>query len=503
MNKSTSNAPAMDSKSMAVIYESKESPNKAQFQVQQKMHHDDTHPNDGTCSSQKEIYHQRIYNQWMQVKDDFNNKNSPPRSAIQEPSWMQAHDRVIEKEIKSMSRKAYPILHPDNIPRNGNAQKAKVVTKSTGSNIDDRDANMKAKIAGSQMHLDHGYHANIASADAKSKFDEREAKFKAKSGVSEQDHCHTNVSNSSHFHESNVNVKTNSDEGMKRKLKETHNFHGTILEEFSEDLDRSDIVTPEGANLAQHSGLETFPDEDGSQRCSTNTKDSISSFASKSNWTQISGNSIFTDRSRKDSSLHLAVAKEVDPSVDDDPIYEASYYEPDETIPRYKTRKCKIYTAIILLLIAVLIALAVVFFIKEGKDGSIVIFVSKNRTQSRESFIANTLLKGGVNFEMLDKDDPQWLAYDWILHNDTKKAHLNNPSLLNQRYALALLAFQLDFAAWTYCGAHSNATVICSVETDDYIMKSYSRWLTNTDECEWYGVSCLDNGLVRELILRK
>ena len=496
MIKTASNVTYMDNKSIAEGYETKEAPNIAQSQVQKKIHHHDTRLKDGAGSRQKEIH-----------------QSSPSvitKSAIHEPSWMRIHDRVMEKEVKSKSN-AYPILYPDNIPHNRNVQKkAKVVMRSTRSNTDDRDVKMKAKIAGSQMHSDRGHHAHIESADAKSKFDKREAKLGAKSGVTQPDQGHTkNVPNSSNDNDNNANVKSSagnatktSDEGIKRKIRETRDFHGTILEKNCKDLDQSNAITPEGANLARQAGLETCPDEDGSQLGSTNTKESRSSFASKSTWTKISGNSIFTKKSRKDSSVHLAVAKEVDPSVDDGPIYEASYYEPNETPPRYKTRKCQIYTAIILFLIAVLITLAVVFSIKKRKERSTVIYIPKNRTQSRESFIANTLLKGGVNFEKLDKDDPRQLAYEWILQHDTKKAHLNNPNFLMQRYALALLAFQLDFSGWTYCGAHSNATVKCSVETDDYVMKEYSRWLTDTDECEWYGVSCFDNGLVRELILR-
>jgi hypothetical protein len=75
---------------------------------------------------------------------------------------------------------------------------------------------------------------------------------------------------------------------------------------------------------------------------------------------------------------------------------------------------------------------------------------------------------------------------------------------LSQRYVLALLAFQFDYMAWTSCGGnYSSPEVICAVENNETdTIEEYSRWLSDTDECEWYGVDCHD-GKIRELNLRE
>ena len=103
----------------------------------------------------------------------------------------------------------------------------------------------------------------------------------------------------------------------------------------------------------------------------------------------------------------------------------------------------------------------------------------------------------------MDKDDPRLLAMDWILYKDELQLELSAPNL-SQRYVLSLLAFQFDYMAWTSCGGdYSSSELTCEVENNETdTTEEYSRWLSGTDECLWYGVSCLD-GKVRELNLRK
>ena len=476
---------------MTKTYESKEDDtNRAQSGVLKKIDPHCSHHEECSDLSKQKCYHQdmdkhhtkeKIFSDNYE-KDNTIVKSSPSsvqmESTVREPSWMHVDNRVMEKAIKSKARNAYPVLYSNSCSHDINEDilKTKMSMKSTRSGADDREAKIKAKMETYQrIHSDHRHHVHLKTADTKSKFYNREAKLKAKSGIMQQDQVTP---------------------GSKRKLQEAMDFHGTILENFCDDNSRSNIIAPEG--------LGTVSYDDCNPSCATKSKQSISSFASKSTLAKNSGVSLFTDKSKTDPPLHLAVAKEVDPSIDDDPIYEASYYEPDETPARYRTRRCQIYTAIILFLIAILITLGVVYFIKKGKERSPpVTYIPEPRSQSREGFIANTLLKGQEhNFEKLEKEDSRRLAYEWILYNDTKKVDLNSPNLLTQRYVLAVLAFQLDISAWTFCGTQSNAKDKCFVETDDFVMKKYSRWLVGTDECKWYGVSCYENGSVRELLLR-
>jgi hypothetical protein len=96
------------------------------------------------------------------------------------------------------------------------------------------------------------------------------------------------------------------------------------------------------------------------------------------------------------------------------------------------------------------------------------------------------------------------LALDWILHKDEMQL---GPTDLNlyQHYVLSLLAFQFDSLAWASCGGnYSDFETICTVQMNgtDSEQDDYKRWLSGTDECDWYGVSCLD-GKIRELALHE
>jgi len=73
--------------------------------------------------------------------------------------------------------------------------------------------------------------------------------------------------------------------------------------------------------------------------------------------------------------------------------------------------------------------------------------------------------------DLLDNSSPQSLALQWIIEDDLR--HLcPGDRKLNQRYIAALLYYSMGGAAWT---------------------KS-THFLTEVDECEWYGLSCTDNG---------
>jgi hypothetical protein len=209
----------------------------------------------------------------------------------------------------------------------------------------------------------------------------------------------------------------------------------------------------------------------------------------------------------------LAVATRVDPSLEE-PIYDAIDYDPNSKPPLYKNRRCRVCTVVSLLILTIIVALTVAYSTKKTKEkGSPtkVIFVSEaptpRPTTYREALGINDIIEqkvicGNAKFSDMDKDDPRLLAMDWILHEDEMQLELSAPNL-SQRYVLALLAFQFDYMAWTSCGGnYSSPKVTCSVENNRYAVEEYSRWLSNTNECKWYGVACLD-GKVRELNLRE
>jgi hypothetical protein len=63
---------------------------------------------------------------------------------------------------------------------------------------------------------------------------------------------------------------------------------------------------------------------------------------------------------------------------------------------------------------------------------------------------------------------------------------------LGQRYTLALMAYRLDYTMW-FNELDLNAT-------DDAASDEIIDWLSPTDACDWFGVTCVD-GLVTEIDL--
>ncbi|KAL3790445.1 hypothetical protein ACHAWO_007135 [Cyclotella atomus] len=243
-------------------------------------------------------------------------------------------------------------------------------------------------------------------------------------------------------------------------------------------------------------------------RCSVDTKRSHKS-------TKDSDDEIISNPSPASPDYNiegLAVATRVDPSLEE-PIYDAIEYDPESKPPLYKNRRCRVYTAVFLLIFTIIVAFAVVYSTKKTKEEvspTKVVYVTEaptpRPTTDREALHINDLieakvLKGNAKFTDMDKYDPRLLAMDWILYKDELQLELSAPNL-SQRYVLSLLAFQFDYMAWTSCGGdYSSSELTCEVENNETdTTEEYSRWLSGTDECEWYGVSCLD-GKVRELNL--
>ena len=92
-------------------------------------------------------------------------------------------------------------------------------------------------------------------------------------------------------------------------------------------------------------------------------------------------------------------------------------------------------------------------------------------------------------------------ALDWILHADSQQLESDDVNLY-QRYALALMAYNFDSDSWYYCPSsdvYSNEK--CIVSYGDGFSKTYAVWLSGLSECEWYGVTCSADGIVRAVDL--
>ena len=88
---------------------------------------------------------------------------------------------------------------------------------------------------------------------------------------------------------------------------------------------------------------------------------------------------------------------------------------------------------------------------------------------------------------------PQFLARLWIDQQDDYMAcpDEENKEATLQRFALAVLYFSLGGSGWDTCGASS--------DTCD----GAARWLDAVNECEWFGVTCDDNGSVTKIVLKE
>ncbi|KAL7478333.1 hypothetical protein ACHAW6_004102 [Cyclotella cf. meneghiniana] len=214
----------------------------------------------------------------------------------------------------------------------------------------------------------------------------------------------------------------------------------------------------------------------------------------------------------------LVVATKVESSEDNEAIYAAIEYDSVSKPPMYNNRRCRLYTSMSLLMITIIVALVVVYSTKKRKEEVAqqqVIYVTEvptlPPTTDREALGLNNMieeyvLQSNATFHGMAKDDPRWLALDWILHKDGMQLGKNDLNLY-QRYVLVLLAFQFDSLAWSLCGGNyidgdiaGNATCTIENENTTDATEEYVRWLTSTNECKWYGVTCLD-GKVRGLEL--
>lgn len=84
--------------------------------------------------------------------------------------------------------------------------------------------------------------------------------------------------------------------------------------------------------------------------------------------------------------------------------------------------------------------------------------------------IETNVLRRNATFSQLDKYDSRNKALDWILFEDGMKVNASFSSL-HQRYIMALLWYEFDpLSEW-----------------------DLPDWLSGKHECEWYGVSCLDD----------
>jgi len=221
----------------------------------------------------------------------------------------------------------------------------------------------------------------------------------------------------------------------------------------------------------------------------------------------------------------LAVAMAVDTAAEDEYIYSAIEYDPDSKPPLHKNRRFRVYTCMAFMVVIAVVVVVVVYTTKSVKavettqleklvNGAPSFSPTAPPTTNREASgireqVEAGILQRGENFTDMPKSDPRYRALEWILHYDQLQLDSDDVNLY-QRYVLALFAFALDSLAWSACGEHRKfgneteffATEDCGVtNAATRADESHKVWLSSTEECEWYGVICSKDQVVRGLEL--
>lgn len=98
--------------------------------------------------------------------------------------------------------------------------------------------------------------------------------------------------------------------------------------------------------------------------------------------------------------------------------------------------------------------------------------VQNDSSSGLKNMLSNA--SGDKGAALLDISSPQFHAYSWLVEDNVKKTNTGGnyePERLFQRYALATLSFATNGAHWA----------------------NSENWLTELDECDWFGISGCEN----------
>lgn len=104
---------------------------------------------------------------------------------------------------------------------------------------------------------------------------------------------------------------------------------------------------------------------------------------------------------------------------------------------------------------------------------------------------------------------PQSEAANWLINQDTRFLCPDSPTLIS-RYALAVFYYSTRGDRWLECSAPSSfndtaaieaANAACNIQA--FPDSGSDAWLTPSDECQWGGVVCNDNGDVEVINIER
>eukprot|EP00804_Cyclotella_cryptica_P029890 CCRYP_010793-RA/>CCRYP_010793-RA protein AED:0.04 eAED:0.04 QI:65/1/1/1/0.33/0/4/489/874 len=185
----------------------------------------------------------------------------------------------------------------------------------------------------------------------------------------------------------------------------------------------------------------------------------------------------------EDNSIHVAEATPISiyeaELCDETEVYDARVVnESRECVsssspPFYKSKRCMAITLLFVLMFGVSLSISMVYGTDLPEEAiSMASPPLGDASSGIQKMIERFILRRNATFNDMNGNDPRLLALDWISHKDTMQLDVGDEKLY-PRYILALLAFQFDSL-----GVKTTAR--------------NGMWLTDSDECEWNGVSCVD-----------
>ncbi|GKY99407.1 hypothetical protein MPSEU_000895400 [Mayamaea pseudoterrestris] len=168
---------------------------------------------------------------------------------------------------------------------------------------------------------------------------------------------------------------------------------------------------------------------------------------------------------------------------------------------RQKKRLCFLGIFFVAIVIALVVAIAVAIDKRENglrpmpaPSGAPTAAPTVAPTSSAFAALIQNLSSISVENAFATKDSFQYMAAEWLYDEDTYGIALSssNPAFL-ERYALAVVYFALGGPLWHICG-QSDET--CTGNS------GINNWLSPTDICTWYGITCGADKFVEEFVFR-
>ena len=208
--------------------------------------------------------------------------------------------------------------------------------------------------------------------------------------------------------------------------------------------------------------------------------------------------------------LAVALAIEEDDEEEEAFIPAAIQYNPDAKPPLYKNRRVRLYSAMTIILLIVIVVGVTVGVMTTGGGSEQAPTLAP--TTVRDSLGIHEQITAVVQLEAISiVDSPQSLAMDWIINKDPAMLQPGATNLI-QRYLLALFYISTtQLTPWLSCNPPvGNETSVClfqklvdTIPNETYEGVTWTRWLSAEHECSWAGIFCDEFNQTRGIELCK